>query len=100
MCTKLDILTVTDAFQGTSNNLETLMETMKKIKEESQSEVTREEMDRRFEVEKEEASHGFELFSNGMHFLCVSTCYSKCMIMFNEYILLYLQNCYAVVNYL
>jgi len=37
------------------------METMKKLTEESQLEVTREEMDRRFEGEKEEASHGFVL---------------------------------------
>ena len=41
------------------------METMKKLTEESQLEVTREEMDRRFEVEKEEASHGFGIAGGG-----------------------------------
>lgn len=51
----------TSGASGTAKNLETLMETMKKITEESLLEVTREEMDRRFEVEKEEASHGFVL---------------------------------------
>ena len=35
------------------------MESMKKLTEATQLEMSREEMDRRFEEEKKEASHGF-----------------------------------------
>lgn len=40
-----------------TGDIEVLMERMKKLREEEE-EVTREEMNRRFEKEKDEASHG------------------------------------------